>query len=269
MGAFFTIFVPDSQVDSVITFRYLVQINHQSFGAAVKGNLIVHVPDSDEGIYVSTGSYDSVAGLSLQYNIMALTGAEGIELNASDATIKGNFLDQTGARSGVNQPGLEIDGSDNTVVANFVRKSPHYGIRISTHWDDVTESDVTADGNNLYCNVIDRSGRGGIVLPADIKNYGIPDASNTTIDRNLILNTDGEGVAIPECYVYDADTDSNTCDLTLSPGATNTTLTDNTFENNRTDICNNSATTTDGGGNTYSSGGFSTDCVVTAQDTTN
>ncbi len=211
-------------------------------GAVVKGNLLVGAADDDEGIYASGGGDD----LSLLYNIIALTSDDGIAGSMSSGTIKGNFVERAGNDS--SEPGLKVNGDDNTIVANFMRKNSWYGM------------DVDGDGNDVYCNVLDGNHRAGIVLRHGYSSSA--DTTNTTIDRNLILNTDGEGVAIPGCYIWDADTESNTCDPTENPAATNTTLTDNTFEDNRTDICNESDTTTDGGGNTYSSGGFSTDCVA-------
>ena len=76
-------------------------------------------------------------------------------------------------------------------------------------------------------------------------------ADDTTIDANIITLSDGEGVSIPEGF-----------DPVDAPAATDTTLTNNLFEDNRTDICNESATTVDGGGNVFTTGGFDTDCVV-------
>jgi len=229
-------------------------------GTVAKGNLFVGMPDDEEGIDEYTNDMTATPGVSILYNIVAMASDDGVSVHSSNSTVKGNFVERTGNDS--SEAGVRLMGNNNEVVANFIRKSSWFGIRVESHYDNTGAA--ASDGNNLYCNVIDDAVRGGITLVVDTADPG--PTSNTTIDRNLILNSQGEGVAIPECYEYDADTDSNTCDLAAYPGATNTTVTDNTFENNRTDICNNSATTTDGGGNTYSSGGFNTGCVVTAED---
>jgi hypothetical protein len=84
---------------------------------------------------------------------------------------------------------------------------------------------------------------------------GPPSAADTTIDANIITLNDGEGVSIPE----------SDFDPASEPAAANTTLTDNIFDGNRTDICNESDSTTIGAGNVGAGNGaptISDDCMV-------
>ena len=62
----------------------------------------------------------------------------------------------------------------------------------------------------------------------------------------MITLSDGEGVAIP---VGDDG-------LPDEPAATDVTLSDNTFEDNRTDVCDESGAVVDGGGNVFGGTGI-------------
>jgi hypothetical protein len=138
---------------------------------------------------------------------------------------------------------------------NLIRSSGFAGIKLNGPID-TSGGLIPSSGNVIEANLLTRNHTAGILLDEgffdeDGSGEALPVVADTAIDANRITFNDGEGVAIP--------TDP---DETENVAATGTTLTDNFFESNRTDLCNESPTTVDGGGNVFETGDFDADCVV-------
>jgi len=222
----------------------------------VLGNLFRGVPDDDEGIEaldVPESNVDEPGNLEtiIKNNIVRLISDNGVEFGASDGLFEGNLIEYAGNDS--SEAGLQLRGNNNEVLYNLIRFSSQRGILIESFFDATLEQELPSSGNLIQGNLLTRNHTSGIHFPPGFDFGGGPvlQADDTTIEGNLITLNEGEGVSIPEGS-----------DPPNEPAATNTTLTDNTFDGNRTDICNEAASTVDGGGNVFTTGGFDTDCVV-------
>ncbi len=192
----------------------------------------------------------------IKHNFVRLTLLHGIALGASQAQAEGNVVDRTGNEIDNNvNAGLFLVGIGNQVHHNLIRSSGFAGIKLNGPID-TSGGLIPSSGNVIEANLLTRNHTAGILLDEgffdeDGSGEAVPVVADTTIDANRITFNDGEGVAIP--------TDP---DETENVAATGTTLTDNFFESNRTDLCNESPTTVDGGGNVFETGDFDADCVV-------
>ena len=192
----------------------------------------------------------------IKHNFVRLALLHGIALGASQAQAEGNVVDRTGNDiSNTVSAGLYVIGIGNQVHHNLIRSSGFAGIKLNGPID-TSGGLIPSSGNVIEANLLTRNHTAGILLEEgfvdeDQGDEAVSVVADTTIDANRITFNDGEGVAIP--------TDP---DKTENVAATDTTLTGNLFEGNRTDICNESPTTVDGGGNVFTTGGFAADCVV-------
>ena len=182
----------------------------------------------------------------LKNNIIRLATDDGIELGASQALIEGNLIERT-ASADFEEAGLDLSGNDNQILYNLIRFSSRSAITINGFFDAEDEF-VPGTGNLIQGNLLTRNHTSGIHLPAGVDE--VVRADQTTIDDNIISINDGEGVAIPEGLE----------DPSSEPAASNTTITNNTFRSNRTDICDESDSTDIGAGN--GSPTVSAECVV-------
>jgi hypothetical protein len=224
------------------------------------GNLIDGLPDEPQGIEaddVPEGSDDPDDPGNLRtvikHNIVRLISADGIALGATQALVEGNVVERVG--SDRNEVGVHVTGLDNQVLYNLIRSSGYAAILVEGPiFVQATAEDVPSSGNEIRGNLLTRNHTSGIVFGTGFFDSdlgaGVPAVDDTTIDDNLITFNDGEGVAIPADPNIPAE----------DPAASNTTITNNTFEGNRTDICDESTSTTIGAGNGTPT--VSDDCIV-------
>ncbi len=185
---------------------------------SVLGNLFQGTADEHDGINAS-----APGNLTVENNIVRLTGDDGVQMNVNDGRFVGNLVERIGHDG--SESGLKLAGSDNDVLHNLIRFSSQRAITIQ-NFDDTSSS-----GNLIQGNLLTRNHSSGVHLPPgfDFGGGPFPQADATTIETNIIMLHDGEGVSIP------AGPDG--------PTASNTTLIDNTFRTNRTDICDESDST--------------------------
>ena len=209
----------------------------EAAGTTVLGNLFRGISGGDatgiDADDVPAGDPDQPGNLGtiVKNNIIRLVKATGVAFGASDGVFEGNLIEHAGQVG--SDESLVIEGDDNQVLHNLIRFGAQSGIRIDS-----------SSGTLVQGNLLTRNHTSGIHL--------VPGAAaDATLDANLITLHDGEGVSIPAGF-----------DPMFDPAATNTTLTDNVFADNRTDICNESDSTMIDASNDFTSGGFDTDCIV-------
>jgi hypothetical protein len=221
------------------------------------GNFFIAIPDDDDGLDVKT-SIDNDSNdmgnrfIDIKYNILSDISDDGIDFYGANSTIEGNLIQQTSNDS--SEAGIRVRGSNNIVENNLVRNNSNSGIRIEANDSDDGDVFVT-DGNLIKGNHIYNNHSAGILIDnIDINNNGSDEdvLTNTTIDENIIMYNDGEGIAISRGAPENND----------NIAASNTLLINNTVKDNRTDICNESDTTVIALTNQFSTGGINTDCVV-------
>ncbi len=185
----------------------------------------------------------------VRHNIIRLTSGSGMDIGASQALIEGNLVDRAGNDPG--EAGIVIEGNGNQVLHNLVRNSGFSAIHVHGPFFDVSQDeDVPSSGNLIQGNVLTRNHTAGVLFEPG--EGGVASSDDTTVDGNLITLSDGEGVALP---VGDDG-------LPDEPAATDVTLSGNTFEDNRTDVCDESAAVVDGGGNVFGGTGIVEVCIV-------
>ena len=204
----------------------------------VLGNLFQGTADEHNGITAS-----APGNLTVDNNIVRLTGDDGVEMEVRDGRFVGNLVERIGHDP--SEAGLKLRGSNNDVLHNLIRFSSRPRSRSSS-------SKAASSGNLIQGNLLTRNHTSGVHLPPgdDFGSGPLPQADATTIETNIIMLNDGEGVSIP------AGPDG--------PAASSTTLIDNTFRTNRTDICDESdSTDIDASNNPFT---LSPECVVEGAD---
>jgi len=184
----------------------------------VSGNRVIGNTDDDELISIS-----GAENFLIENNFLSLASENALDFNGGNSIIRGNTITRSGTESGFFESCMLIRGNGGNVIENNqIRLCTFQGIR-----------QETGDNNSYRNNVIDNSGKAGIL---------VANGANTTIDGNTITGVHGEGIANGSL-------------------ATGTTIINNTLVGNRTDICNNGGIGTISG-NTFDSGGAGTSCVV-------
>jgi hypothetical protein len=139
------------------------------------------------------------------------------------------------------------------VLYNLIRFSSQRGIVIERYFDATLDQDAPSSGNQVRGNLLTRNHTSGIHLPEG--GIGAPQCRRHHDRRQHHHPQRRRSVSIPE----------SDFDPASEPAAANTTLTDNIFDGNRTDICNESDSTTIGAGNVGAGNGaptISDDCMV-------
>ena len=192
-------------------------------------------------------------GTIIKNNIVRLITDHGRGVRRQRGGVRGQPR-RARRRATLTRPASCFRGNDNQVLYNLIRFSSQRGIVLERYFDATLDQDVPSSGNLIQGNLLTRNHTSGIHLAAGHRR--VPQADDTTIDANIITLNDGEGVSIPE----------GDFDPPNQPAATDTTLTNNIFRDNRTDICNESDSTVIDASNDFTTGGLDTDCIVESGD---
>lgn len=198
-------------------------------GGVVSGNRVSFNLDDQALIQIQNAAHFIV-----EDNWLAFGAGHGLNFGGRDSQIRGNEIYRSGSEGAQNAClYMSVSGSgygNNIIENNQLSLCPMNGI-------------YQAGGtNNEYRNnIIVGAGQAGIRV-----NIG----DDTVIENNQISDTHGEGIA-NLFRVFDVS----------SEGAINTHIINNTLINNRVDICSDTALAAFSG-NTFSSGGEDTSCLI-------
>jgi parallel beta-helix repeat protein len=164
-------------------------------------------------------SIDSDSGALIEGNVVEHTSEHGLNLAVSLAIIRKNKVSHCGCE---NESGINLTGDDNTVEQNTVSACDSTGIL------------VKGSGNDLIGNKVSGCTVDGIGVLTTA-------SEDTVLDGNSCTSNEGQGI---------------------NNGGTGTQLSKNKCHGNLLDVANQTgagATIVDQGGNSFGTGGFTTE----------
>ena len=199
-------------------------------GGVVSGNRVSFNLDDQALIQIQNAAH-----FIIEDNWLAFGAGHGLDFGGRDSQIRGNEIYRSGSEGAQNACLYMHDFFGSGYVNNIVENNqlslcPMNGIY-----------QAGGTGNEYRNNVIVGAGQAGIRV-----NKG----DETVIENNQISGTHGEGIAN---LLREFDVSSE--------GAINTHIINNTLINNRVDICSDTTLATFSG-NTFSSGGEDTSCLI-------
>ncbi|ETR71288.1 MAG: hypothetical protein OMM_02596 [Candidatus Magnetoglobus multicellularis str. Araruama] len=216
-------------------------IEYDGNNPTITGNVIEDMDDDSLNVDCKTSC---TGGLIENNRIIGSTdGEQGLEIsNGKNMIIRNNHFSLVsdkalyvkGSNCKIQNNTLIRNGGDNEASAMSIQGDNNEIENNVVKYNAASGIETQGDGNSYTNNTVFGNGQAGIMI-------SFSDTSDTVFNGNTIKNNHGEGIA---------------------NGGVNTIITDNTITGNRTDVCSDDGSISSFTGNTFTTGGTDTGCVV-------